>query len=736
MLRNPNGPEVGRSNAVPLTDDVAMLERTPELPAEPHAEKRPVGSTFHGVTLVDDYGWLRAENWQQVMREPARLDPAIRAYLDAENAYARAALSGTEALQETLFAEMKGRIKEDDSSVPSPDGPHAYCVRYRTGGQHPLHCREPRAGGPQETLLDGDALAAGKPFFQVGSSRHSPDHRLLAWSSDETGSEFYTLRIRDLASGRDLPDVVPDTSGSAVWTRDASALYYVRLDANHRPSRVFLHRLGTPVEDDALVHAEEDGRFFVSVSELQSGEFAEISIHDHETSESRLIDLTSPDPAATLIAQRETAVKYDVEHHPAWNGRPALVMRTNADGAEDFKIAVAPLSRPGRDHWQDLVPHRPGTYVLAMTLLRDWLIRVEREDGLPRIVVRHIASGEEHAIAFAEEAYALGIEGGYEFATDLLRFTYSSMTTPSEVWDYDLASRARTLRKRQEVPTGHDPADYVTRRVHAVSHDGETVPISIVHRKDLARDGSAPCLLYGYGAYGMSMPAAFGTNRLSLVDRGFLYAIAHIRGGTEKGWRWYREGKLARKPNTFHDFIAAAELLLDEGWAARGKIVAHGGSAGGILMGAVANMRPDLFGGIIAEVPFVDALNTMLDETLPLTPPEWPEWGKPAADADAFHTIRAYSPYENVRAQGYPAMLVLAGLTDPRVTYWEPAKWVARLRALKTDRNLLAFRTNMDAGHGGAAGRFDRLKEVALAYAFAILVVGAPFGSAQPPPVR
>ena len=703
-----------------------MLERTSRLPPAPRAERRPKSMTRHGITLSDDYAWLRADNWREVMRDPTSLDPEIRAYLGEENAYTAAALARTEALQQALFAEMKGRIKEDDSTVPSPDGPHAYYVRYREGGQHPIICREPRDGGSEQVLLDGDALAAGKPFFQLGGMAHSPDHRLLAWSADDKGSEIDTLRVRDLAAGEDLPDLVPDVSGAPVWLADASAFYYVRLDANHRPSRIYRHRLGTPASEDALIYEEQDSRFFVSLGRTQSGHFADISVHDHETSESWLLDLARPDAQPRLVAARETSVQYDVEHHPGWDGEEVLVIRTNAGGAEDFKIAVTPLARPSRENWRDLIAHKRGVYRLSMTLFSDWLIRLEREDSLPRIVVRQIASGEEHAIAFAEEAYSLGADGGYEFATDSLRFHYSSMTTPNEVWDYNLKTRARTMRKRQEVPSGHDPAAYVTRRLQATAPDGETVPISILHRKGVKPDGSAPLLLYGYGAYGYAMPAAFATGRLSLVDRGFVYAIAHIRGGTEKGWRWYQDGKLKNKRNTFTDFIAAAEYLRAQGYAAPGKIVAHGGSAGGMLMGAIANMRPDLFGGIIAEVPFVDVLNTMLDDSLPLTPPEWQEWGNPISDAEAFRLMLGYSPYDNVRAQSHPAILALAGLTDPRVTYWEPAKWIARLRSLDTGENLIALRTNMEAGHGGAAGRFDRLKEVALAYAFAIDLVGAP----------
>ena len=703
-----------------------MLERTKRLPPAPQAERHPKASTWHGMTLVDDYAWLRAENWREVMRDPSLLDPKIRSYLEAENDYTKAALAHTEALQETLFAEMKGRIKEDDSTVPSPDGPYAYYVRYREGGQHPVLSREPRDGGAEQKLLDGDALAAGKAYFQLGGSAHSGDHRLLAWSADDKGSEIETLRVRDLSTGHDLPDEIPEIDGSIVWSADSSSLYYVRLDANHRPSRVYRHRLGTPAADDILVYEEQDSRYFVSLGELQSRRYAAISVHDHETSESWLLDLTDAHAKLRLVAPRETSVQYDIEHHPNWGGEERLVIRTNADKAEDFKVVLAPLANPARENWRDLIPHRRGIFVLSVVVLSDWLIRLEREDSLPRIVVRHIASGEEHVIAFPEQAYALGADGGYEFVTDRLRFFYSSMTTPNEVWDYDLKTRARTLRKRQEVPSGHDPAAYVTRRIQARAPDGETVPISILHRRDVKPDGTAPLLLYGYGAYGHAIPASFSTGRLSLVDRGFVYAIAHIRGGTDKGWHWYQDGKLAKKPNTFTDFIAAAEHLRETGYAAPDKIVAHGGSAGGLLMGAIANMRPDLFGGIIAEVPFVDVINTMLDGSLPLTPPEWQEWGNPIADEQAFRTMLGYSPYDNVRAQDYPALLVLAGLTDPRVTYWEPAKWVAKLRELGTGSNLLAFRTNMEAGHGGAAGRFDRLKEVALSYAFAIDVAGVP----------
>jgi oligopeptidase B len=540
----------------------------------------------------------------------------------------------------------------------------------------------------------------------------------MAWSADENGSEYYRIRVRDLATGVDMADELSETDGDVVWCRDNGSFLYVKLDANHRPWQVMRHRLGTAQIDDELVFEDPDPGHFLDVDETQSGSYALIASTDHETAEIRLLDLSDPQAKPVLVAAREPELRYDVEHHG-----DSLIIRTNADGAEDGKIVTVPLAAPQRSNWRDLVPARPGIMVVSHVVFARHLVRLERENALPRIVVRELATGEEHAIAFAEEAYSLWLDPGYAFDTDVLRFGYSSMTTPSETYDYDMARRERILRKRQEVPSGHDPARYVTRRIMARSHDGEMVPVSILHRADLVMNGRAPCLLYGYGSYGTSISAGFRTNPLSLVDRGFIYAIAHIRGGTEKGWAWYKAGKREHKTNTFRDFIAAGEALAASGFTSRGRIVAHGASAGGMLMGAVANEAPELFAGIVAEVPFVDVLATMLDADLPLTPPEWPEWGNPIADAAAFATIRAYSPYDNVRAQAYPPILAIGGLTDPRVTYWEPAKWVARLRATMTGGGPVLLRTNMAAGHGGASGRFERLSEVALVFAFAIKAV-------------
>jgi oligopeptidase B len=689
-------------------------------PAPPKAEVRTKTTQVHGVTLRDDYDWLRAANWKEVLREPEALPADIRAYLEAENAYAAALMAPTRALQRELVKEMRGRLKEDDSSVPQPDGPFLYYSRYRRGAEHPLICRKPRGGKGRETvMLDADALAEGKDFFDLADTAHSPDHRLLAWSADEAGSELHTIRVRDLASGEDLPDAVPDTTGDIVWAADSRSFFYVGLDADHRPSKVLRHRLGEPVSQDSLLHDEADAGMFVDIDETQSGRYLLISINDHETSEIRLVDLTAQDVDPVVVAPRLVGRQYDVEHHGE-----DLLIRTNADGAEDFKIVSAPVVSPGPEQWRDVIAHVPGRLILSHLCLKGRLIRLERENGLPRIVIRDLTTGSESSIAFDEEAYGLGLDAGYEFETDTLRFIYASMARPAETYDYDMGSGARVLLKRQEIPSGHDPEAYRVRRIFATASDGEQVPISLLHRADLALDGRAPCLLYGYGSYGSAMSASFRTRPLSLVDRGFVYAIAHVRGGTEKGRRWYLDGKREKKRNTFTDFIAAAEALAQGGFTARGRIVAEGGSAGGMLMGAVANMAPHLFAGIVAEVPFVDVLNTILDDTLPLTPPEWPEWGDPIRDVAAFETIRGYSPYDNVTAQSYPPILAMAGLTDPRVTYWEPAKWVARLRATMTGGGPVLLHTNMDAGHAGSAGRFDSLKETALAYAFALQAVG------------
>ncbi len=685
----------------------------------PVAEKRPSTYTHHGIVRTDDYAWLRADNWREVMHDPSVLAADIRAYLEAENDYAAAATADVEDLRQTLFGEMRGRIKEDDSSVPMPDGDYAYATRFEEGGEHPLVVRTRRDGSDEKVLLDAHAMSEGLAYFRLGHFAHSNDHRRLAYSVDDKGAEYFTIHVRDTETGADLADRIEGTTGDAVWASDGNTFFYVWVDENHRPARVFRHAVGTEQSADVVVYEDRHPGYFIGIGETQSRRFVTIATHDHETSELRVLDAGRPDDTPRLIARRRKAEEYHLDH-----GDDRFFLLTNADGAEDFKIVTAPLTKPGRRAWRDLIPHVPGRLILNFTVYKDFLVRLEREGSLPRVVIRHLATGEEHAIAFDEEAYSLGVLDGFEFDTTVLRFTYSSMTTPTRVYDYDMATRERVLRKEDEIPSGHNPADYVTRRVFAPTQDGETVPVSLLYRKGTRLDGSAPALLYGYGSYGMTIPAAFSVSRLSLVDRGFVYAIAHIRGGKARGYRWYADGRREKKVNTFNDFIAAAGYLIQEKFTAEERIVGWGGSAGGLLIGAVTNMAPELFGGMIAEVPFVDTLNTMLDDTLPLTPPEWPEWGNPIESEEDYRVIAAYSPYDNVTARAYPAILALGGISDPRVTYWEPAKWIAKLRALRTNDKLTILRTNMDAGHGGASGRFDRLHETAFAMAFALKVVG------------
>jgi oligopeptidase B len=697
----------------------SKLSALKNLPVAPIAAKRPVTDTRHGITRSDDYAWMRDDNWQAMFKDPSLLDPAIRVHLEAENFYQQAAMADTEELRKTLFAEMRGRIKEDDSSVPSPDGAWLYGVRYVTGGEQPKYFRIPRGGGDEQVTLDGDHEAEGKPYFRLAGTGHSPDHTAMIWGYDDKGSEFFTLKVRDLATGEDGADLIENTGGGAAWASDCKGFFYTAVDDNHRPSKIFYHRLATPQSEDVLVHEETDTGFFMGVSGSRLNDFIMIGINDHETSECWVMPADDPQAKPQLVAARKTGIEYSLSE-----GGDVFYILTNADGAKDFKIMQTPVGAPGPENWSEVVPHKPGRLILSVSAYHNHLVWMERENGLPRIVIRDRTSGEEHAIAFDEEAYSLGFQGSMEYDTDIVRFSYSSMTTPSELYDYNMTTRERTLLKRDEVPSGHNPGDYVTRRVMAPADDGEMVPVTLLYRQDTKLDGSAPCLLYGYGSYGISIPASFNTNCLSLVDRGFVYAIAHIRGGKEKGFAWYEEGKRGKKTNTFTDFIAAARYLDSENFTSHERIVAQGGSAGGMLMGAVANMAPEAFGAIIAAVPFVDVLNTMLDDTLPLTPPEWPEWGNPVASVEDYRTIAAYSPYDNVTAQAYPPILAVAGLTDPRVTYWEPAKWVARLRQMSTSGNPVLFKINMAAGHAGASGRFQRLEEIAYEYAFALKVVG------------
>jgi len=689
----------------------------------PIAAQKTTFHEYHGQQQRDDYHWLRAENWREVFHDPAKLEPAITKHLEAENHYQTAFMEDTSALQQTLREEMQGRIQQDDSSVPYKDGDFAYGSCYETGDEQPRFFRTPREGGSREIYLNGNDQAASSAYFRLSGVFHAPDHSKFVWGYDDKGSEFYTLKLRNFGAIDDSNDILEDTSGAVAWDGAAHGFFYTRLDENHRADKVYYHLLGTDQNSDRLVYEEQDQGFFISVSSSLKGDFIMIEAHDHETSEVWLIPAAAPQNPPKLVQPRQKGIEYSLE--PA--GNIAYIL-TNMGSARDFKIMTAALESDGhvakKKDWQEVIPHCDGQLILALQAYQNYFVFQRRIDGLAQIVIVDRTSGDSHTIAFDEEAYALSLIGAAEYDSPLIRFSYSSMTTPTQLFDYDMAGRGRNLLKTQAIPSGHNPEHYITRRLQVKAADGALIPVSLLYHKDTELDGLAPCLLYGYGAYGITIEAAFSTNVLSLVDRGFIYAVAHIRGGKDKGFAWYSQGKHQFKTNTFDDFIAVGRALVAQGFTRHDRLIAEGGSAGGMLMGAVANKAPQDYAAIIAIVPFVDVLNTMLDDTLPLTPPEWPEWGNPIESSGDYALIASYSPYENITPQNYPPILAIAGLTDPRVTYWEPAKWVAKLRALKTDDNPVLLRINMEAGHGGAAGRFSRLEEIAYIYAFMLKIIG------------
>ena len=660
------------------------------------------------------------------MQNPDVLQQDIRAYLEAENAFTKTILEEpTTALQQEIFEEMKGRIKEDDSSVPMVDGEWAYYRKFREGGEYPVYARKPAKvafdkdnDADEVILLDGDAMGEGLEYFDFGQVSHSPDHSKIAYTFDNKGSEFYTLRIKDLKTGEELDTVIENTYGSFTWAADSNSLYYITRNENNRPEKVLYRELGSST--DQLVFHEKDTGFFLGVHRSQSDDFIFVRTGNHTTSEYHYIKADSEDPTTLhTIALREQDVEYEVTDYDG-----QFYIKTNADGAVDFKIMSAPYDSTSRENWKDVVPHASGTLINSVSALKNWLVVEKRKNALPLLSITSRKTGETHEIAFDEQAYDISASTGYEYDTDTIRLYYASPTTPDQTHDYNLTTREKTLLKTREIPSGHNPADYIVDRVMAPAHDGVEIPVTVLRHKDTPLDGSAPTLLYGYGSYGVTIPADFRSGRLSLVDRGFVYAIAHIRGSQAKGYQWYVDGKLEKKTNTFKDYISAGKYLIDQEYTSEGQIVGMGGSAGGLLMGAVSNMDPDMFAGIVAAVPFVDVVNTMSDTELPLTPPEWPEWGNPLKSAEDYDTILAYSPYDNVTDKPYPPMLITGGLTDPRVTYWEPTKWAAILRHEAPEAGPYFLRINMGAGHGGASGRFEGLKETAIEYAFALATIG------------
>ena len=678
-------------------------------PTQPIAPQRPHTITTHGDERADPWFWLREQE-----------DPQTMEYLRAENAFTEAFMQPLEALQEAIYAEIRGRIEEDDNTVPEKEGDYYYYVRFEEGGQYPIYCRRQGSDdGPETVLLDVNQLAEGRDYTRVGAFRNSPDHKLAAYGVDFDGSEQYTIRLLDLETGQTLPEAIPGTYYSIEWANDNRTFYYSVLDEHHRPVTIYRHLLGTDPAQDALVYHEDDVRFFVGLGKSNSGRFIYVVAGGNNMTEWRFMDANDPQAKLTLVEPRAVDFEYDLADHG-----DRFFIRHNGDDARDFQLATAPISNPGRANWTEFMAHEPGRPLLDLDAYRDHLVVACRQDGLPQVMIMRLSDNDVHYISgIEEEDFAMSPRGGREFDTTSLRFSYTSMKTPAAVYDYDMDARERVLRKQQEIPSGYDADRYDTRRIWATARDGTSVPISLLMLKGTPVDGSAPLYLYGYGSYGLTMEASFGITALSLVDRGFVFAIAHIRGGMEMGWDWYENGKLLKKRNTFHDFIDCAEHLIAQGYTSAGRIAAAGGSAGGMLMGAVVNERPDLFGCVVAHVPFVDVLNTMLDDSLPLTTMEYNEWGNPN-DAEYYRYIRTYSPYDNVRRQPYPAMLVTGGISDPRVTYWEPAKWVAKLRDMRTDENPLLLKIHMDSGHAGASGRFERIKEVAEEYAFILNALG------------
>jgi oligopeptidase B len=686
-----------------------MTDTTPAAP--PVAAKKPHTFTHHGVTIEDPYNWLRDPGYPEVK------DAEVLAHLEAENAWFETRMAPLQPTVETLLAEMRGRIKEADKSVPQKDGDWLYWIEYEEGAEYKKWWRRPVAGGPDELILDEVALAEGKEYFRLGALSVSSDGRLLAWAVDDNGSERFTARIKVIATGEELPDVIPGTLSALVWAAGDKALVYSLANAQWRTDNARLHWLGTPVESDVELYHEDDEGFRVSAGLSANDEWLVISTGDHETSEVRLVPAADPLAAPLLVKARQTGVEYDVDVRGQ-----TLFIHTN-DTHENFRLATAPLGNPGE--WATLIEGTEDFYLTGFDLFRDFYVVEGRVRGLDRIEVRYYDDpARVEPIAFPEASYEASLGDNPEWAMDKLRVSYESMTSPASVYDYHVAEGRLELLKTQEIPSGYDASLYETARLEIAARDGTAVPVSVVWRK--GREPGGPLYLYGYGAYGIAIGPGFSTTRLSLVDRGFAYAIAHIRGGDDLGRRWYKAGKLEQRTNTFHDFVDVAKGLIAQGFTAAGKIAIAGGSAGGELMGAVINSDPALWGAVAAHVPFVDVLATMLDESLPLTPGEWPEWGNPIEDKDAFDLIRSYSPYDQVSAQAYPPMLVTAGLNDPRVTYWEPAKWVAKLRELKTDSNELLLKTNMGAGHGGKSGRFEGLRETAEEFAFILAQLGVP----------
>ena len=690
------------------------MTKTITLAAPPIAERRPHSVAAHGRSIDDPYFWLRDPGYPDVT------DGDVLAYLEAENAWFERAMAPHQGLVDTLFEEMKARIKEDDSSVPQKDGDYIYWRSFEVGAQYRKWYRRPadspEDGSADQLILDEPALAEGHEYFRLGAVSVSPCGRYLAFAIDTDGGERFEARIRDLATGDMLPDVIPGTLSALVWTSDSKALLYSLANESWRTDNARVHVLGTPLTADREIFHEDDEGFRVSIGLTSSEKWIVIATGDHVTSEVWLVPADDPFATPRLVSARQEGREYDVDEHDGW-----LYIRVN-DTHTNFRLVKAPVDDPGE--WREAIAPDDHFYLTDVTLFKTFYVTEGRLDGLDQIEIRDYETNTPKRLEFPEASYSASLDDNPEYDVTKIRIGYESMVTPDTIYDYHLVDGRRELLKVQEIPSGYDASRYRTQRLTIAARDGTYVPVSIVYPADFPMDGSGRLHLYGYGAYGLAMEPGFSTSRLSLLDRGFAYAIAHIRGGDDLGQQWYLDGKLNKRTNTFNDFVDVAKGLIEQGFTRAGRITISGGSAGGELMGAVMNSDPALWGVVVAHVPFVDVLNTMLDPSLPLTPGEWPEWGNPIEDEKAFDLIASYCPYQNVKAQAYPPLLVTAGLNDPRVTYWEPAKWVAKLREKKTDDNVLLLKTNMGAGHGGKSGRWESLKETAEEFAFILWQMG------------
>ena len=670
---------------------------------------------IHNEELIDNYSWIKQKDWKEVILNPNKLNEQVKKYLEEENLFKENQLKDIKDIEKKLFEELKSKIKNEDNSVPKKDGDYFYGYKYNKNSEYPIYYRKNITKNSEEVILDCEKKSKTHTYFNVASISHSHNHKSVAYNIDTNGSEYFSIFVEDIDKKEILSPEIKNTTGDIIWSLDNNYIFYVGLDQNHRPTKVFKHKIGSDTNKDLLIYEEKDPSFFCSINLSKTKKYLFIRTADHETSEYLFINLQLNETTPVLFKKRIKKIEYDLEHHEKF-----FLISTNTDEAKNFKIMIS--HEQSYQKWEEFIAYEKDNLILDFILLKDWLVRLERTEGSENIIILNLNNKDQHKISFDEEAYNLSLDHGYEYETDTFRYSYSSPTTPKSIFDYDCKLKKQELKKTQEVPSGHNKDDYICKKIFATAHDNEKIPITILYKKGVKLDSNNYLLLYGYGSYGISIPSNFSTNRLSLVDRGIIYAIAHIRGGKEKGYEWYENGKLLNKKNTFLDFISCAKKLCEDKYTSPKKIIAQGGSAGGLLMGYIANESPDLFLGIIAQVPFVDICNTMLDEDLPLTVTEIPEWGDIKNDKKSFLYVKSYSPYDNVKKQNYPHMLVTGGISDPRVTYWEMTKWVAKLRENKTDNNLLLLHMNMTAGHSGASGRFDYLKEIAMEYGFVLKI--------------